>query len=74
MLNNLLMLQSANLLHACTLEDQPAPKCKFVTDVTDVREERQVVQQKKTIFKCVGQKGNYFLVSATCLSLPVGVI
>ena len=58
------------LLHACRSEVPPTPECRFVTSLTNVREEREDVQQNKTTYKCLGKEGNFFLVCVTSLSLP----
>lgn len=73
MITNLLLLRSVPLLHACKFEVPPASKCEFVTGMTAVREERQLIQQRKTTYNCLGKAGNFFLASAACLSLPPGL-
>ena len=73
MISNLLLLKSVPLLHACKFEVPPVSKCEFVTGMTAVREERQLIQQRKTTYKCIGKAGNFFLASAACLSLPPGI-
>ena len=71
--SNLLPLKSVPLLHACKFELPPSALCKFVAGMTTVREERQLVQQRKTTYRCLGKAGNFFLVSAACLSIPAGI-
>ena len=71
--SSLLKIESAPLLHACSAEVPPTIKCMFVTGLTDVREERQMVQQRKERYRCLGKNGNFFILSATCFSLPIGV-
>ena len=63
-------LLAVPLMHACNSE--PAP-CSFVTQNVDVREERQIVQQRKLFFNCKGRKGTYFITNVTAFSIPTGV-
>ena len=70
--SNLLLIESLPLLHACKFEIPPAAKCEFVDGVVSVIEERQLVQQRKQTYRCLGKSGQVFVVSAACLSLPVG--
>ena len=70
--SNLLLIESLPLLHACKFEIPPAAKCEFVDGVVSVIEERQQVQQRKQTYRCLGKSGQVFVVSAACLSLPVG--
>ena len=60
---------------ACSEEVPPTIKCMFVTGLTDVREERQMVQQRKECYRCLGKDGQFLrsLVSASCFSLLIGV-
>ena len=69
--SNLHQLHSVPLLHACSYEE--LSPCKFSTGVVDVREERQIVQQMKTVYNCIGRKGKRFLVNSTALSIPTGI-
>ena len=73
MISNLLELKSAPLLHACRAEVPPTVMCDFETNLIDVREERQDVQQMKTVYRCIGNGGTFFISSAACFSMPVGV-
>ena len=70
--SNLLLIESLPLLHACKFEIPPAAKCEFVDGVVSVIEERQQVQQRNQTYRCLGKSGQVFVVSAACLSIPVG--
>jgi len=65
-------LHSLPLLHACSAEDPPQT-CRFSTDVVSVREEREVVEQRKMVYNCLGRRGKCFLVNGTALSIPPGI-
>ena len=70
--SNLHKLYSVPLLHACSAEDPPE-MCKFSTGAVTVREEREMVQQRKTVYNCLGRKGKCFLVNGTALSIPTRI-
>jgi hypothetical protein len=54
---NLRLLHAVPLLHACFSDLVPG-RCVFETGQVSVREEREIVQQRKTIYKCLGRGGN----------------
>ena len=71
LLTELPKLHALPILHACPAED--VPSCGFVTGLTEVTEERQLTQQRKTVYNCLGNEGNFFVINLTALSVPTGV-
>ena len=71
LITNLGLLYAVPLLHSCSLEDPQS--CSFVTGNVNVTEERTVVQQRKTVYNCLGRQGQIFLVNAAAFSVPTGI-
>ena len=71
LITNLGLLYAVPLLHACFLEDPQS--CSFVTGNVNVTEEITVVQQRKTVYNCLGRQGQIFLVNAAAFSVPTGI-
>ena len=71
-ITNLRLLHGVPLLHACSLELEPGC-CVFETGQVSIREERQMVQQRKTVYKCLGRAGSVFLVNSCALEVPLNI-
>ena len=68
---NLHEIYAVPILHACPFE-QPQ-RCSFVTGMVDVREERQITQQRRQVYDCLGREGQFFIVNVTAFSVPIDI-
>ena len=71
-ITNLRLLYGVPLFPACSLELEPGC-CVFETGQVSVREERQMMQQRKSVYKCLGRAGSVFLMNSCALEVPLNI-